>query len=115
MAFTQKELEQHRQVVSAFIEKRRPPPHLRHQVDLSFRIENQSIELFEIRPRFNDPQQIIEIPIAKATWVKSRKVWRIFWQRSDLKWHSYQPLPEVTSLQEFVDAVDVDENACFWG
>lgn len=58
---------------------------------------------------------VVEIPIAKTTWVKSRKVWRVFWQRADMKWHSYPPLPEVKSLQEFIDAVEVDEYACFYG
>ncbi len=91
------------------------PIHLRNQVDMSFRIENQSIEIFEIRPGFNHPQSVLEIPIAKATWVKSRKVWRVFWQRADMKWHSYPPLPEVKSLQEFIDALEADEYAGFYG
>lgn len=115
MAFTKKELEQYRKIVNAYIEKRRPPVHLRNQVDLSFRIQNHSIEILEIRSRFNDPQKTIEIPIAKTTWVKSQEVWRIFWQRADMKWHRYDPLPEVKSLEEFIGAVEADEYACFYG
>lgn len=115
MAFTKAELAQHRKTVNAFIERRRPPVELRNQVDLSFRITNQSIELFEIRPRYDDPQSRIETPIAKTTWVKSQKVWRVYWQRVDLKWHRYPPLPEVTSLQAFIDAVEADEHHCFFG
>ena len=115
MAFTKEELDQYQKVVRAYVEKRQPPVHLRSQVDISFRIDNQSIEIFEIRPRYNDPQSVVEIPIAKTTWVKSRKVWRVFWQRADMKWHSYPSLPEVKSLQEFIDAVEADEYACFYG
>jgi hypothetical protein len=115
MAFTKEELEQHRKVVKDYVDRCRPPVHLRNQVDLSFRIENQSIEIFEIRSRFNDPNSVVEIPIAKTTWVKSQNVWRVFWQRADMKWHRYLPLPEVKSLQEFIDAVEADEYACFYG
>ena len=38
-------------VVAAFVAKRRPPVHLRDQVDLSFRFDGRSVEIFEIRPR----------------------------------------------------------------
>jgi Flp pilus assembly CpaF family ATPase len=115
MAFTQEELEQYRKIVNAYIEKRRPPMHLRHQADLSFRIKNQSIEIFDIRPRLDDPLKTVEIPIAKTTWVNTQKVWRIFWHRADMRWHRYAPLPQVKTLEEFIDAVEADEYACFYG
>lgn len=89
--------------------------HLRSQVDLSFRIKNQSIEIFDIRPRLDDPLKIVEIPIAKATWVNTQKVWRIFWHRADMRWHRYTPLPKVKTLEEFIDAVEDVEYACFYG
>lgn len=115
MAFTKEESERYQKVVEEYIEKRRPPMHLRDQVDLSFRIQNQSIELFEVRPRYNDPQSRIEIPVAKTTWVRTRNLWRVFWQRADLKWHAYPPQPEVKSLEEFIDVVEADEDGCFYG
>jgi hypothetical protein len=37
------------------------------------------------------------------------------WQRADLKWHSYQPSPEVASVEEFLDVVQHDEYGCFFG
>src|ERR1022692_3564693 len=37
-------------LVVQFIEKRRPPPRIRSQVDLAFRINGQSVEIFEVRP-----------------------------------------------------------------
>ncbi|MGH8716972.1 MAG: DUF3024 domain-containing protein [Burkholderiales bacterium] len=30
-------------------------------------------------------------PVAKATYVKAQDVWKVFWQRADLKWHRYDP------------------------
>jgi hypothetical protein len=100
---------------AAFIEKRRPPAYDRDKLDFGFRIENQSVELFEIRPTWNDPGQKIESPFAKASYVKSRKIWKIYWQRADLKWHAYPPHPEAKTLEEFFDIVNRDEHACFFG
>ncbi len=97
------------------VEKRRPPVHVRAQLDIGFRIEGQSIEIFEIRPMWRNPEQKNEIPIAKTTFVASQKIWRVFWQRADLKWHRFGPNPEVHSLEEFLDIVDRDENGCFFG
>jgi Protein of unknown function (DUF3024) len=57
----------------------------------------------------------VEIPIAKAQYVKSRAVWKVYWQRADMKWHSYEPQAEVKSLEEFVTVVEVDEYYCFFG
>ncbi|MGH8199403.1 MAG: DUF3024 domain-containing protein, partial [Steroidobacteraceae bacterium] len=52
---------------------------------------------------------------AKATFVRSRMVWRVFWQRRDLRWHSYEPASEVKSIDDFVSLVTEDRHACFFG
>ncbi|MGH9576307.1 MAG: DUF3024 domain-containing protein [Terriglobales bacterium] len=53
--------------------------------------------------------------MAKATFVKTEAAWRVYWQRADLKWHRYDPVPLVESLEDFVKLVDEDHHACFWG
>ena len=93
------ELARVRRAMDAFVQQRRPPPHIRSKVDLGFRMIGQSIEIFEIWPPWQGPRdEKHESPIAKATYVKARRVWRVFWQRRDLKWHSYEPKPEVKSV-----------------
>lgn len=32
-----------------------------------------------------------------------------------MKWHSYKPVPLVSSIEEFVTVVHEDRNACFFG
>lgn len=98
-----------------FLSEKRPPAHVRNQLDFGYRIENQSVELFEIRPEWRNPEQIMEIPFAKATFVKKEKLWKIYWQRQDLKWHSYTPVPCVQYFEEFLSVVSEDANACFFG
>ena len=115
MAFTEFEQKRYEKIVERFIEARRPRPEIRHKIDLSFRMEKQSVVIFEIQPLWRDPEKKIEQMAAKATYVKTKGIWKVFWQRADLQWHSYDPLPEVETIEEFLQVVDKDSNACFFG
>jgi hypothetical protein len=57
----------------------------------------------------------MEHSVAKTTYVKSSGIWKIYWQRADLKWHCYEPDAEVQSLEEFLVVVERDERGCFYG
>lgn len=116
MAFAEIELARVRRALEAFMQQRRPPPHVRPKLDLGFRISGQSVEIFELRPRWRGPpDEKHELPVAKATYVRARRVWRVFWQRRDLKWHRYEPRPEVKAVEEFAALVSEDAHACFFG
>jgi hypothetical protein len=115
MALSEFELKKCEKLVSEFVNKRRPPVHIRNELDLGFRVKGQCIEIFEIRPMWRDPDKMIEEMVAKATWVNTQKSWMVYWQKADLKWHRYDPNPEVVSLEEFLEIVDRDEHACFFG
>ena len=115
MAFSEFEIRKYEKVVGQFIEKRRPPLHIRSQLDLAFRVDGQSVEIFEVRPAWREPEKKMEHSVAKATYVKTQHIWRIYWQRADLKWHCYEPNPEVGTIEDFIALVDKDEHACFFG
>ena len=115
MAFNDLERKRFQKLVGAFVEQIRPPGHIRPQLDFGFRITSQSIELFEIRPQWDKPKIKHEHSFAKATFVRTRNRWKIYWKRADLKWHGYEPLPEVSTVEEFLTAVKQDECACFFG
>ncbi|MEA3376186.1 MAG: DUF3024 domain-containing protein [Chloroflexota bacterium] len=115
MAFTEDEVQEHEAMLDEFLERRRPPEPVRDQVDLAYRIEAQSIVIFEKRATPRDPDRAIEIPVAKTTYVRTEDAWRVFWQPSDRKWHGYEPQPEVDSLRGVLDIVDADPHGCFWG
>lgn len=51
----------------------------------------------------------------EPTFTKTQQIWKIYWQRSDLRWHSYPPKPQVRTLEEFIAEVDADPHGCFWG
>jgi hypothetical protein len=116
MTLSEFEVARVKKALDSFMQARRPPPHIRPELDLGFRISGQSVEIFEIRPAWRGPpQERRESPVAKATYVRSRNVWRVFWQRRDLRWHSYEPASEVRSIDDFVSLVAEDRYACFFG
>lgn len=102
------------EVMENFINKKRPPEEIRNKLDLSYRIENQSIFIYTIRPAWDNPKQILHHDMAKATHVKSKDMWKVFWMRGNLKWSPYKP-PTVKTLKEFTDLVIEDKYSCFWG
>ena len=115
MSLSEFEIKKIEKVVGEYIESKRPSPHIRKKLDLGFEIKDQSVEIFEIRPLWNNPEVFHNIPVAKATYVKTQKVWKIYWQRADLKWHSYEPDSTVKHIEEFITIVEQDKHACFWG
>jgi hypothetical protein len=98
-----------------FITRSRPPEHIRPKLDIAYKIEDQSIIVFEIRPRWDKPDEKKENHVAKTTFVKTKNHWKVFWLRADLNWHSYKPKPTVKSINEFIKLVEEDKHHCFWG
>ena len=101
--------------LEVLMQKRRPPPPLRSRLDLRYRISGQNVEIYEVRPTWRGaPGSWTETPCAKATFVRSQGVWRVFWMRRDLKWHGYDPA-QVKSVEDFVGLVIEDAYGCFFG
>ena len=115
MALSELEVKRCERDIARFMERRRPPPHIIPQLDLGYRSTGQSVELFEIRPHWDGKSERLETPVAKATFVRTKNVWRVYWMRQDLRWHVYEPNAEARSLDEFLAVVDRDEHCCFFG
>ena len=115
MAFTVNELTQHKHAVESFLNQRRPPEHIRIELDIGCEIDRQSVEVFEIRPHWEDNTTKTRTPSAKTTFVRSNGEWKVYWMRSDGKWHAYGPRPTVKSLTAFLTLVHQDECHCFFG
>jgi hypothetical protein len=103
------------EAMEGFLAKRRPPVEMRDQLDLLYKIEGQSVIIYELAPQWNKPEIIREMPLAKTTWVNTQKVWKIYWMRADLKWHTYEAKPEVKNIKQFAKIVEEDKYHCFFG
>jgi len=101
--------------MAKFIERIRPPAHIRDQLDFIYRLEKQSVEIFEVRPLWRNPKEKTEQPVAKATFKKIQEIWKVYWHRADGKWHRYEPKAEVKTLSQFLSVIEKDEYGCFFG
>ncbi len=115
MALNDLERKRVEKAVGAFVEKCRPAPHIRPKLDFGFRVSGQSVELFEIRPQWDRPEVKRESSFAKATFVRTQGIWRVYWKRVDLKWHRYKPESEVAAIEDFLAVVQKDQFRCFFG
>ncbi len=93
----------------------RVPQRVRHQLRHGFRISGSDVVLFEVRPAWNDPSEWLEHAVAKFRYNATRELWQLYCQRSDLKWHSYEPLPVAGSFGILFREVERDPTGIFWG
>lgn len=114
MAFSEFELKKIEKLIGGLCQ-RRSPAHLRDELRLEYKIKGHDIVIYERRPRWDDRTIMAETPVAKIKLVRTVGEWRLYWQRRDLKWHSYPMLPSSHDLAELVAEIDEDPYACFFG
>ena len=114
MALSELQRAQVTKLLTAFCESRVPPT-VRDELRHGFRIEGNSVELFESRPAFLPPRDWKEHPVAKFRYVASRRHWQLYCQYRDLKWHEYEPRPSAASFEGLLREVVEDPTGIFWG
>jgi len=93
----------------------RVPAAVRDKVRVGFRIKGSEVVLFEERPGFQRPEQWHEQAVAKFRYVGTQNVWRLYCQHRDLRWHTYEALPEAPHFKKLLDEVAADPTGIFWG
>lgn len=93
----------------------RVPAAARDQVRLTFQITGSEVTLFEERPAYLAPNKWERSPIAKFKYVGTQRLWRLYCQRRDLRWHVYDDLPTAASFNQLLDEVAEDPTGIFWG
>jgi len=54
MAISEFEEKRCKRELEKFLAVHRPPVHIRNEIDIDYRLENQSVEIFEVRPHWKD-------------------------------------------------------------
>jgi hypothetical protein len=115
MAFTEFERAANFKALKWFIDKRRPPEHIRSQLDIGYAVVGHTVDVFEIRPDWQDKTTTRHTPIARVKFVRTKDHWRLYWMRRDLKWHGYEPDEVHNTLMSVLKTVDTDAHCCFFG
>ena len=115
MAFNDFECAVNQKALSWFMEHRRPPEHIRLQLDIGYAVTGQTVDIFEIRPDWKDKTTIRHSPIARVKFVRTEERWRLYWMRGNLKWYAYEPDHLHSTLQSALKAVNADALCYFFG
>ncbi|RVU47062.1 DUF3024 domain-containing protein [Rubrivivax rivuli] len=115
MAFNDFETSINQNALDWFMEQRRPPEHIRPQLDLSYEISGHTIDLFHVCPDRKDKSKLRHEPVARIKFVRTEEHWRLYWMRGDLKWYAYDPVHLHSTLQSALKVVNADELCCFFG
>jgi Protein of unknown function (DUF3024) len=114
MPFSELELRQIEQTVGKFCRKQ-SPIHLKDKLRLEYSVKGYEVVIVERRPKWDDPKEWIESPVAKLKFIRSANKWRLYWQRADLKWHEYPGSSSSERIGDLVREIDADPLACFFG
>lgn len=93
----------------------RVPAHARSHFRIGFRVDGSAVVLFEERTAFENPNEWRALDVAKFRWVATRKVWQLFCQHRDNRWHGYELFPESPTFAKLLDEVAADPTGIFWG
>ena len=115
MALSEIEIKRCEKALAVFMERRRPPPAIRSQLDMVYKMSGHSVEIFEVQPHWQDHSKTMKTPVARVTFVRTKNHWKVFWMRHDLKWHGYPPKVQVASFEASLGVVDRDEHCCCFG
>ncbi|MBT0422968.1 DUF3024 domain-containing protein [Morganella morganii] len=103
MTFNDIELAQINQCMDLFMEKRRPPEHLRDEHDLMYEIVGQAVFINETR---NVMGRTVETEIAKIVFDRHQNGWRLFCMGRSGQWEGLF----ADFIPTFSDAIKVVED-----
>ena len=76
MAFTDSERATNLAALKWFLQRRRPTEDIRPKLDIGYALVGQTVDLFEIRPDWQDPSTTRHTPVARIRYIRSKAVLR---------------------------------------
>jgi hypothetical protein len=114
MSFSEIELKRIDKIVGGLC-RQKTPQGQEHLLKFEYRIKGHEVLILEIRPRWNNPQELTEMSVAKFRFNRTRNIWQLYWQRASGKWLAYDESTNCTTLDGLVKAVSEDPYGCFFG
>ena len=104
-------------MIQSYVIGKRPSVEIRDRLDYGFKYEKNAYEIFEVRPVWNsrDPSDYQKLSFVRIRYIKSTRIWKLYWMRGSGKWELYKPFPESTSLDKLLTTIDNDAFGCFYG
>ena len=114
MAFSEIDLKRIDKIVGGFCQHK-TPQHCSDQLKFDYRVNGHDVLLVEIRPRWDNPQEKIEMDVAKLKFNRTKNIWTLYWKRASGKWLTYKGSGLKTSLDGLMKEIAEDCYGCFFG
>ena len=114
MAFSEIELKKIEKLVGEFCQNR-VPKKIQNELRYGYRVEGQSIFVYEDRPRWDKPSEWLAVDFAKLLYIRRQHIWKLYWKRASGKWELYEPKGKSRHLGVLIAAIDEDNWGCFFG
>jgi hypothetical protein len=114
MQFNPVELHEINKDVKSWVDSIRPPENLRALLDVAYRIEERSIEIFMVQSQWRRGagREKKEIPTVKISHIHAPAEWRIYCRRVTQKWALYE---RAKTLNDALGIIHLDKHGCFFG
>lgn len=111
MAFNDIELAKINQCMDFFMEKRRPPEHIRDEYDLTYEISGQAVFIYDTR---HVEGRTIETDIAKIVFNRHQNGWKLFCIGKSGQWEGlFTDL--IPTFSDAIKVVEDDQAGIFFG
>jgi len=91
------------------------PPHLRHKIQIGFKIRGNSVTLIEERPYFYDPSQWSKSVVAQFRLNPDDQLWTLYCADRNSRWHLYSRSVPTKNINTLLHWVEADPTGIFWG
>ncbi|MCP4978455.1 MAG: DUF3024 domain-containing protein [Maribacter sp.] len=96
--------------------RERTPAKNQNELRFTYEVKGHGILVWEERPGWRNPEEWTKMGVAKFLYTRSKKQWKLYWMRRDLKWHLYDPDVSVSNtLEPLVSVVAQDQWGAFFG
>ncbi|MGH3992837.1 MAG: DUF3024 domain-containing protein [Pseudonocardiaceae bacterium] len=95
----------------------RVPQRARHQVRVDCDVAPRHLTIVECRAPWqaDDGPEWTRFPIARLRYVKTSKMWELYWRDRNLHFHVYDRIGPAASVEELLVEIDRDPTGIFWG
>jgi hypothetical protein len=91
------------------------PPHVRDQIQVSYKIQNDTITIYESRPHWQKPDVWTERTIAQFRYNTKDKLWTLYNSDRNNRWHKHPATGPAATLDPLLEKLDNDPAGIFWG
>jgi hypothetical protein len=95
----------------------RVPAHASDQVRVECEQDLRAVTIVEWRPPWREDYgpEWTRLPIARLRYVRSRRLWTLFYHRHTGRWERYPLLGSTTPIDPLLDELERDPICVFWG